>query len=171
MIRINHILQAKYLAAFLLMQIPLLYRLVFFDTAFGFFYVGYILLLPHGTNRSLMMIIGMLSGLIIDIFSSTPGIHAAACVLVTFIKDSWYNVANEHSEDDVDLSVNAVGMWGFTKYALPLIFIHHCIIFIVENGGLNNFWLLSGKVFYSTILSFIIILTIGFLLSPRKQRI
>ncbi|XOV92315.1 MAG: hypothetical protein ACFHWX_19185 [Bacteroidota bacterium] len=171
MIRINYISQVKNFAIFLLLQIPILYRLVFFDKAFGFFYVGFLLLLPFGISRSLAMLIGLGSGLIIDVFSNTPGIHAAACVLLAFIKDLWYNVANEHSDDDVELTVNAVGIWGFTKYAFPLIFIHHCIIFIVENGGLSNFWLIAGKIFYSAILSFIIILTIGYLLSPRKQRI
>ncbi len=170
MIRVNYISQVKNLAIFLLLQIPVLYRLVFFDIAFGFFYAGFLLLLPYGMNRSLVMLIGLATGLIIDIFSNTPGIHAAACVFVTFIKDSWYNVANEHSDDDVELTVSAIGFWGFTKYGFPLIFIHHCIIFIIENGGLNNFWLLSGKIFYSSILSFLIILTIGFLLSSRKQR-
>lgn len=117
------------------------------------------------------MVIALASGLLIDVFSNTPGIHAAACVLIAFIKDNWFNIANEHSDDEVDLSLNAIGLWGFLKYAFPLIFIHHCIIFIIENGGLNNFWLLSGKVFYSSLLSFIIILTIGFLLSPRRRRI
>lgn len=117
------------------------------------------------------MLIGLGSGLLIDVFSNTPGIHAAACVFLTFVKDIWFDASNEHSDDDVDLTVNAIGIWGFTKYSFPLIFIHHCIIFIVENGGLSNFWLLSSKIVNSSLLSFIIILTLGFLLSSRKQRI
>ncbi len=171
MIRVNYILQTVYFFVFLLIQIPLLYRLVFFETAFGFFYLGFILFLPYGLSRSLVMIFGLLSGLLIDVFSNTPGIHASACILIAFIKDYWFNIANEHSDEEVDLSINTLGLWGFLKYAYPLIFIHHCIIFIVENGGLSNFGILSGKIFYSSLLSFIIILTIGFLLSPKRQRI
>ena len=171
MIRINYVHQAIYFIVFQIIQIPLLYRLILFDKAFGFFYIGFILLIPYGLSRSLVMALGLVSGLIIDVFSNTPGIHASACVFLAFIRDYWFNISNEPTEDETEINLNEIGLWGFIKYTYPLIFVHHSIIFIIENGGLATFGLLFSKIFYSTLLSFLVILTIGFLITPRRRRI
>lgn len=171
MIRINYLRQALHLIVFLMLQVPFLYKLVLFDRAFGFFYVGFVLLLPHGLNRSLTMVIAFFSGLIIDVFSNTPGIHASACVLIAFVKDSWFNIVMGTSDDDVYMDWNDLKIWGSVKFLLPLIFLHHLIIFTIENGGFNSFGFLFIKVLYSSIYSFAIVFGLTFLTAPKARRI
>lgn len=171
MIRINYIQQAFNLIVFLLLQIPLLHKLILFDKAFGFFYIGFILFLPYGLNRSLTMVIAFFSGLIIDVFSNTPGIHASACIFLAFSKDFWYNMVMGVSDDDVYLDWNNLKIWGSVGYLFPLIFIHHLIIFTIENGGFNSFGLLLSKIVYSSIYNFIVIFGLSFLTSPKARRI
>lgn len=171
MIRINLRQQVIHLFIFLIVQIPLLYKLILFDRAFGFFYVGFILFLPYGANRSTTMVVAFLAGLTIDAFSNTPGIHAAACILIAFVKDSWYNLAMGTSDDDVYLDWNELKIWGSLRYLLPLILLHHSIIFTIENGGFNSFGFLFGKVMYSALYSFIIVFGLSFLMAPKARRI
>ena len=171
MIRVNIQQQVLHFIVFLLIQIPFLYKLILFNSAFGFFYIGFILFLPYALNRSLTMVIAFLTGLIIDVFSNTPGIHASACILVAFMKDSWFNMMMGTSDDDVYLDWNELKIWGSIKYLLPLIFIHHTIIFAVENGGFNSFGFLFSKIIYSSLYSFIIVYGLSFLMAPKARRI
>lgn len=170
MIRINHLRQALYLLVFLIIQIPFLYKLVLFDRAFGFFYVGFVLFLPYRLNKNITMPIAFVAGLIIDMFSNTPGIHASACILIAYIKDFWFQLVIG-TDDDVDLSWNELRVWGSVKYLFPLIFIHHFMIFTIENGGLNAFGNLFGKIIYSSLYSFVIVFGLSFLMAPKARRI
>lgn len=170
MVRVNYVRQAIHLFVFLILQIPFLYKLVLFDQAFGFFYVGFILFFPYGYNRSVSMGAAFLSGLIIDMFSNTPGIHASACVLIAFVKDGWFQLVIG-ADDDVDLSWNELKVWGSLKYLLPLIFLHHFLIFTIENGGFSAFGILFGKILYSSIYSFIIVFGLSFLMAPKARRL
>ena len=170
MIRINYQQQILHFIVFLVLQIPFLYKMVLFDRAFGFFYVGFLLLLPFGLSRSLSMVIALVSGLVIDVFSNTPGIHASACILIVFIKDFWFRLTIEDSEDDVFLDWNELKIWGSIKYFLPLIFMHHFVIFTVENGGLSLFGLLFSKIIYSTAYTFILVVGMTFLMAPKARR-
>lgn len=171
MIRIDYKQQVYYLIAFVIMQIPLLYKLVLFDVAFGFFYVGFIMFLPYGMSRSLSMIIAFFTGLVIDVFSNTPGIHASACILIAFIKDFWHDVIKGESDDDVNVDWNELGFVGSFGYLLPLIFIHHSMIFTIENEGFNGFGLLVSKIIYSTLYSFVLVFGISFLMAPSKRNL
>ncbi|REE01696.1 hypothetical protein [Marinoscillum furvescens] len=171
MVRINYVQQALHLVIFLLLQIPFLYKLILFDVAFGFFYIGFVLFLPYGLNRSLAMLIAFAGGLIVDVFSNTPGMHASASILVAFAKDSWFGLTVGSSDDDVYLDWNELGVWGSVKYLLPLIFVHHFIIFTVENGGFNSFGFLLAKISYSALYSFTIVFGLSFLMAPKVRRI
>lgn len=171
MVRINYSQQVLHLVIFLIIQIPFLYKLVLFDTAFGFFYVGFLLFLPYGISRSLTMGIAFLTGLTVDVFSNTPGIHASACILLAFLKDSWFQVSIDSSDDDIYLDFNELGVWGSVKYLLPLILVHHLVIFSVENGGFNSFGFLLTKILYSTAYSFLIVFALSFLIAPKARRV
>lgn len=154
----------------MLIQLPLVYRITLFNKAFGFFYVGFILLLPTRLSRSYLMLIGFFSGLLVDVFTNTPGIHASACVFVMFVRNFWLKVINDDWQEIMNLNVVSLKKSGFVGYLFPLIFVHHAILFIVENGGLQHFGSLFTTIFFSAIFSFIIIFAINFLLNSNKRK-
>ncbi|MBK8686283.1 MAG: rod shape-determining protein MreD [Bacteroidetes bacterium] len=45
-----------------------------------------LLLLPVNIPHWLLMLFGFITGLVMDMFCNTPGMHAAACVLLCFIR-------------------------------------------------------------------------------------
>lgn len=53
-----------------------------------FFYILFILLLPFETPRSAMLVLAFVLGLSIDAFNNTLGVHAAASVLVAYLRPS-----------------------------------------------------------------------------------
>jgi len=153
----------------LLMQLPLIYRITLFNKAFGFFYVGFILLLPTGLSRSYLMIIGFFSGLAVDVFTNTPGIHASACVLVMFMRNFWLAFINDDWKELTNLNVITLRKIGFIAYLFPLIFIHHFTIFTIENGGFYRFGSLFTTIVFSSLFSFMIIFAINFLLKSNRR--
>lgn len=155
----------------LLVQLPLVHRITLFDKAFAFFYVGFLLLLPRTLSRSYLMLIGFLTGLLIDIFTSTPGIHASACVGIMFIRNFWLNVVNDDSQELTNLNVRILRKSGFLYFTFPLVLLHHFLIFVIENGGFHLLGMVLSKVFFSAIFSTTIIFIINFTITPTGRRI
>ena len=67
---------------YLALQILLVRNVVLFDYGFCFIYIACILLLPNEISRTWLMIIAFVTGLIVDTFYNTLGMHAAATVLM-----------------------------------------------------------------------------------------
>ncbi|MEQ9402239.1 MAG: Rod shape-determining protein MreD [Cyclobacteriaceae bacterium] len=156
--------------ALLLVQLPLLYRITLFDRAFGFFYVGFLLLLPFRLSRSWLLLAGFFTGLIVDIFSNTPGIHAGACVFIMFIRNGWLRIVNDDTEELVNINHISMRKTGLLIYLLPLVFVHHLLIFFIENGGFYLFGMLLSKTIFSSFFSFTIIFVLNYLIVPKSGR-
>ena len=170
MIRIDLRYQIWLFVLLVIFQIPLLYKYVLFDVSFGFFYVGFLALFPYKTPPAIQLTVGFFVGLVMDIFSNTPGMHASASVLIMFAKDYWLVTVTEEPEDEVNTSVLTLGNLPTIIYLLPLIFVHHLIIFTVEYGRWAGYGQVLYKVFWSSILSFVTVFVIDFLIAPRKRR-
>ena len=85
---INHILRsAIYFVAFVLIQVLILNNIHFMRIATPFLYLYIILKLPVGESRSGQLFLAFLAGLLVDIFSNTPGMHAFACTLAGFCRE------------------------------------------------------------------------------------
>ncbi len=154
----------------MLLQLPLIYRVTLFNRAFGFFYVGFLLLLPTSLNRSYLMLIGFLCGLSVDIFTNTPGIHSFSCVFIMFVRKLWLSIVNADWQELVKLDISTLNKIGFLIYLLPLVFVHHLLLFTIENGGFYLFGMLMTKVFFSSTFSFVVIFAVNYLLQPNKGR-
>jgi hypothetical protein len=170
MIRINYRYQIWQFIILVILQIPLLYKFILFDKAFGFFYIGFLLLLPYRISPFLKLSIGFFIGLLIDIFSNTPGMHASASVLVIFIKDYWLLAVSEEPEEDINISVNILGRLTASIYLLPLIFVHHLIIFSLEYGRLEGYGSVLIKIFWSSLLTFVTVYVFNLMIAPKRRR-
>lgn len=157
---------------YLIVQVVLMKNLVLFNTAFCFIYVAFILFLPIDTNTIWVMVLGFVLGFMVDIFYDSLGIHAAALVLIGFLRNFWLSRITPQGGYDAGEgpTLAANGMQWFIVYALPLIFVHHFALFFVEAGGFGLPMYTLSKVFFSTIFTFVIILLLQYLL-PGQRRI
>lgn len=156
---------------YLLYQVMILQNVVLFHTAFCFLYVLYLLLLPVETNPLALMIIGFFMGFAVDLFYESMGLHAFACVMIMYLRNYWLNSLTPQGGYDStsvpSLSMNGV-QW-FLIYALPLIFLHHALLFYLEAGGFGMFWFTLWKVLTSTLFTTIVILIAQFLFPGRRR--
>ena len=96
---INNLLRGFiYFVVLVLVQVLILNNIHFLRVATPFLYLYFILKIPVGTSQTNVVFFSFLIGLVIDMFSNTPGMHAFACTLAGFIRqpliqllmmDSW----------------------------------------------------------------------------------
>lgn len=67
---------------YLTLQILIVRNLVIFDYGFCFLYVACILLLPNEISQTVLLLLAFATGIIVDTFYNTLGMHAAATVLM-----------------------------------------------------------------------------------------
>lgn len=131
-----------YFVLYLLVQVMLFKQVVLFNTAFCFLYVAFILLLPIETNAIILMGIAFLLGFCIDIFYDSLGLHALSLVFVAYLRNYWLGTITPQGGYDAGegptLAVN--GLQWFMVYSLPLVFVHHFVLFFTEAAGFGIFW-------------------------------
>lgn len=162
---------ATYFAVYLLAQVMLFRQLILFDTAFCFVYVAFILLLPIETNSLALMLIAFFLGFFVDVFYDSLGLHALSLVLVAYFRNYWLATITPQGGYDAGegptLAVNGV-QW-FMVYTIPLVFLHHAVLFFTEAGGFGIFWFTLSKVMTSLTFTMSIILLLQYFTFRRRR--
>ena len=160
-----------YFFVYLLVQVMLFKQLVLFNSTFCFFYVAFILLLPIETNSLILMGIAFLLGFSIDIFYDSLGLHAFSLVLVAYLRNYWLGTITPQGGYDAGegptLAVN--GLQWFLVYSVPLVFVHHFILFFTEAGGFGIFWFTMMKVITSLLFTMFVILFLQYFSFDRRR--
>lgn len=154
---------------YVLFQVLLLKNFILFDTAFCFVYVAFILLLPLEIGPLLLMLVAFITGFTIDIFYDSLGINAAASVFIAFLRPYWLKIVTPRGgyEEIVIPSLKSIDFGWFFIYSLPLIFIHQLVLFFLEAGGFDMFFYTLSKVFFSTLLTFFIVVLTQYLFHKK----
>lgn len=136
-------------------------------------YVLFILLLPFETPKLAVLAIAFVTGLSIDVFYDTAGLHAAACTLVGFLRHYILKLLAPREGYDAGLSptIESMGSVWFSTYSGLIIFIHHLCFFYLEIFRFNEFFSTLLRVLLSSVCTFALVYVIQFLFySPRKNK-
>lgn len=159
---------------YIVIQIIVVRNLVLFDVAFCYVYIAFILLLPIELGVMSAMLLAFGSGLLVDVFYNTLGIHAAASVFIMFIRQRWLVFLTPRGGYDIGVAATpqALGLRWFVTYAFPLVLIHHSLIFFIEVATLQLFSYTLAKIFASAIFTLLMIVVIQYILysSSRSRR-
>ncbi|MEO6914897.1 MAG: rod shape-determining protein MreD [Chitinophagaceae bacterium] len=152
---------------FVLHKVPSLHRFIT-----PYLYFLYILWLPFRMSRFSLMAVAFIFGLTLDYFLNTPGLHAAPCVLIAYLRPFLINLLISQDGADHNYaspSITSMGLAPYSTYVLVLTLIHHSYLVFLEwmNGG--DFLYFLGKVTATTGVSFLLILVTE-LLFFRKER-
>jgi hypothetical protein len=171
MTRFN-IIQVISFFIYLFYQVLILKNIVLFNTAFCFLYVAYLFFLPVETNPLILMLAGLVMGTAIDMFYDSLGLHAFACVFVMYIRTYWLSLITPqggyNTNDTPSIAIHGV-QW-FLVYTVPLVFIHHALLFFIEAGGFGMFWFTLWKVFTSTFFTTLVTLIVQYLFPSGRYR-
>ena len=127
-------------------------------------YILFILLLPISTPKYLLLILSYLIGLIIDVFLNSLGVHAAASVLIAYLRPYIIRAISNREDDRSDypgLGQNTF-RW-FMSYVTIMVFFHHILLFYLEVFSFSHFFITLGRALISSLFSIFIIVLSQFL--------
>lgn len=135
-----------------------------------YIYLLFILLLPVKMNKNLVLFIAFFTGLTIDYFGNTLGLHAGSSVLLAFARPGVLSLFFKPIDfgKSEEASLKKVGISGFFRYTLVLVFIHHSALFLFETLDFSNFHFTILRVAMSTLVSTLGIMIVVMMFSSRK---
>jgi hypothetical protein len=155
------------LQVYVLDNIPPLHRFII-----PVIYFLFILWLPFSVSRFWLLIIGFITGLSLDYFTMTPGLHAAACVLIAYIRPFLVNLLLPKDTAEFNYrepSANAMGWVPYSVYVFVLTLLHHGYLVFLEWLQFGSFLDFIIKVIATTGISMLLIFTTE-ILFPRKLK-
>lgn len=150
---------------FVLNKIPHLHQFVV-----PYLYFLFILWLPFSVNRMALLFIGFGTGLALDYFKMTPGLHAAACLLVAYVRPFIITLLLPKDASELtykEPSPRGMGWAPYGIYALVLTLLHHTYLTVLEWTDIGNILQFLLKVGATTAISMLLIFTTD-LLFPRQ---
>jgi rod shape-determining protein MreD len=137
-----------------------------------YLYFLYILWLPFNTPRISLTFIGFIFGLSLDYFTKTPGLHAAPCALIAYLRPFLVNILirQEGAEQNyASPSVTSMGFVPYTIYVFILTLIHNGYLVFLEWIQFGSFIYFVGKVLASTGVSLLLIFVTEILFFRKEK--
>jgi rod shape-determining protein MreD len=134
-------------------------------------YPLFILLLPFNTPQWLLMILGFATGLLLDFFVGSMGMHAASCLLIAYLRPFLISIITpKGAEFEVEPNINLQGVTWFLIYLGLATIIHHTFYFIIESGTFYNIFISFLRIILSSAFSVLFMMIFLFLFTSSKKR-
>lgn len=157
---------------FILIQVYLLNKIHLHRFIVPYLYYLPILWLSFTIPRAGLLFIGFSTGLTLDYFMMTPGLHAAACVLIAFVRPFIINILTPKDSSEFNYrepSPHAIQWTPYAVYVFILTLLHHGYMVFLEWLNFGTFIGFIIKVIATTAISMLLIFTVE-LLFPRKLK-
>ncbi len=150
----------------LLLQLLLFNNIQFSGYINPYVYIMIILLLPSAIPSWLLLVISFLTGLIVDLFMGSPGMHASATLLAGFSRPFVLRLIAPRDGYDTasDLSMAVYGFRWYLVYSAIIVIIHHTALFYLEVFRFSGFFRTLLRVILSSVF------TLAFILLAEKYR-
>ncbi len=162
---INSILRYSLIFILLiLLQVLLFNNIEFSGYVNPWIYIMFILLLPCEISVWLLLIIAFFTGLTIDLFCGSLGMHTSATVLAGFVRPYVMRLISPRDgyEPGSDPSMIIYGFKWYLIYTLFIVLIHHTALFYLEVFRFTDFFRTLLRVILSSLFSITFILLLEF---------
>ena len=162
---LNFLRNIVFIIVLLLAQTLLLNHISVFGCATPLLYVYFALTVQRGEAKWATLLWCFFMGLLVDIFTNTPGVAAASMTLVGFLQPYVVELfAPRDSADDLRPSPFT---FGSSNYTIILVLIYCFTFFSLEAFNLYNWGQWIACIVASTIITVVLILVIEYFRSKR----
>lgn len=158
------------LLVLLLAQILICNHIILFGVAMPVIFIYFILCLPMGLNAKWVLLLAFLTGLIIDIFSDTPGVNALSCTIMAVLRKPVFKLYTGGDEvfSHVVPGISSLGGAMYAKYVVSLVFIYCMLSFSLDYFTFAYFSRMLVKILSSTVLSAALIIGIDSIAGGKR---
>ena len=133
--------------------------------------VYFLLLFPKNTSRSTLLVWGFTAGMLIDLFSGTPGVVSASMTLTAFFLPPLLKLfVSKDAPEDLVPSTRSMGKWKFFQLLFLTTLLHHISFFLLEAFSFFNWKVLLTSMGGSIGLSLLLMMTLEITRNPQKQK-
>jgi rod shape-determining protein MreD len=156
----------------LFVQVFLLKNIAFYNLSQPYLYILFILLLPFETPNFLLFVLAFFTGLTVDAFYDTPGLHTSACVVLAFVRIIFISltVQKDGFDNEPEPTLSIMGLRWYFTYTVTLTLFHHFFLFAIESFRLSELKYTLGRVIVSSAFTVILMLITGLLFFRKKER-
>lgn len=152
---INYLHKIGWFIGLVLLQVLILNNVHIAGYATPFLYIYLILKFESDTPRNALMLWAFFLGLAVDVFSDTPGMNAAATVLLAFLRPTFLRlfVPRDTLDDTLVPAIRTMGILPFLKYLVVSVLIHHGLLLTLEFFSFAHIGTLLLRIAASTLLT------------------
>jgi rod shape-determining protein MreD len=153
-------------------QVFLLKNISLYNLSTPYLYILFILLLPFEIPNVLLFLLAFLTGLTIDAFYDTPGLHAAACVVLAFVRVLFISITVQKDgfDNEPEPTLSVMGFRWFFTYASVLTLAHHFFLLNLEVFRISEIQYTLTRFVLSSIFTVFLMLLSGLLFYRNRER-
>jgi len=92
-----------------------------------------LLYMPMGSMKAGVLLWGFCTGMLVDIFSNTPGVASGAMTFAGLIQPPLLKLmAPRDAAEDIVPTLQTMGKWNYVRYTMILFAMHHLVYFGLE---------------------------------------
>lgn len=114
-------------------QVLVLNHMQLFGYGTPLIYVVLLLYMPMGSMKAGVLLWSFCTGLLVDIFTNTPGVASGAMTFAALIQQPLLKVmAPRDAAEDITPNMANMGKWNYVRYMMIIYLIHHLVYFTLE---------------------------------------
>lgn len=137
-----------------------------------YIYFVFVLWLPFTISRIQLLFVAAIYGLAMGYLVFAPGIHAAVCVLIAYLRPFVIQLLLPREVKDMNYtepSIKSMGFAPYSTYIVILTVIHFSYLILLQLLSAGNLWYFIQKLLYSTIVSLVLIVITDTLLGRKSK--
>ena len=135
-------------------------------------YLLFLLLLPTNISHWASLLIGFFTGLVMDTFCDTMGIHTAAATLMMYARYFilYRSIERKNDEASHELTIKRVGRRYYLTHITTLVVIHHILLFFLSAYTFYGFFETVSKIIISSIFTIGLVVLIQLTFFKRAEK-
>lgn len=152
-------------------QAFLLKNVTVYDLSTPYPYILFVMLLPFDIPNILLFPLAFLMGISVDAFYDTPGLHAAATVLLALVRVLFISVTVQKDgfDNEPEPTLSNMGFRWFFTYSVILTLVHHFLLFNLEVFRLSELAYTLSRFLMSSVFTVFLMLITGLLFFRKKR--
>ncbi|WP_339753022.1 rod shape-determining protein MreD [uncultured Winogradskyella sp.] len=155
--------------ALLLVQVVLGNNINFLGYINPYIYIIFIFLFPIRDNRLVFLLVSFALGMLVDIFSDSGGVHAAASVFLAYTRPILLKTSFGMLYEHQSIKFGNTEIGSLVTYITFGTVLHHFILFSLEIFNISSILLILKKTLFSSIFTIILSVLIIILFSQNRK--
>jgi rod shape-determining protein MreD len=153
------------------LQILVLNQIELHRTIYPQVYILGFLLFPINTRHWVVLLIGFFSGLCLDMFTNTPGIHAMSLTAILYLRHFYFSNYFDKNKLELNLmpTYDVMDSGFYLGYLAVFTVAFHTLFFVLLFFSFAHKLDILQSIFISSSLSILLMLMLQFMFNPKQE--